>query len=365
MPLTRGGKISRARSLLLEAMVDTTRWPAALEATAEACGARAGQLIALDAAHQPTGHWISGMPEDFPTLLETYGFANPRANPRFAAGLKAPIMALVADQDYADANTRRHSRIYQDIYEPHDLTFNCQVVLMRDENAFVRASVTRSTKQGPLDEHALRAFGALLPHLHAAIRVQETLALNERTSILRTLDALDAIAVLLNDDGRVCSMSRPAAVMLERGDVARIHARRIKFANEDDDKAVAAALLRTLSSSNDTANATSAILLSSHLAVEVHPLPRAHLIIAGSAAALMIVRAANKAERLRMLQDKYLMTVAEASVAAAIVDGCTVNEIAKQRNASVATVRSQVQAVFAKVGVRRQSDLVRMWSIKT
>ncbi|GAM96972.1 hypothetical protein U91I_00593 [alpha proteobacterium U9-1i] len=59
------------------------------------------------------------------------------------------------------------------------------------------------------------------------------------------------------------------------------------------------------------------------------------------------------------------MTAAEASVATAIADGFTVDEIAKQRKASVATVRSQLQTVFSKAGVRRQSDLVRMWSIKT
>lgn len=83
------------------------------------------------------------------------------------------------------------------------------------------------------------------------------------------------------------------------------------------------------------------------------------MIIAGSPAALLVIRPANKAERLQMLQSYYELTTAEAFVAAAIVDGLTVTEIAKQRGASIATVRSQLQAVFAKVGVRRQSELVR------
>lgn len=341
-------------------MVDTTRWIPALEATAEACGARAGQLIALDAAHNPTGHWISGMPEDFPAQLQAYGFADPRANPRFGAGLCAPLMTLVADQDYADLDLRRRSRMYQEIFEPYDLPFNCQTVLIRDEHAFVRASVTRSKKQGPLDEDAFRAFDALLPHLEAAVRVQANLALNERNAILRTLDTLDAAALVLNDDGRVGGMSRSAAAMIEAGDVVRLRARRIALTDDEDDNRVSAAIVRVLSRSNLAPRSANAITLSSgRFAVEIHPLPREHLVIAGSPAALLLVRPANRAERLQMLQNTYEMTTAEASVAAAIADGLTATEIAKQRGASIATVRSQLQAVFAKVGVRRQSELVR------
>lgn len=231
-------------------MVDTTRWIVALEATAEACGARAGQLIALDAAHNPTGHWISDMPEDFPAQLHAYGFADPRANPRFGAGLSAPLMTLVADQDYADADVRRRSRMYPEIFEPHDLPFNCQAVLIRDEHAFVRASVTRSTRQGPFDEEAFRAFAALLPHLQAAVRVQANLALNERNAILRTLDTLDTAAIMLNDDGRVAGMSRSAAAMMEGGDVVQLRARRIAFTHEEDNNRVSAAIVHALSRSN-------------------------------------------------------------------------------------------------------------------
>jgi len=350
--------------LLLEAMVDTGRWEAALEAASEACGARAGQLFALDANHNTTGHWISGMPEGFTRQVQAYGLADPRANPRFGAGLSAPLMTPVADQDYADADTRKRSPIYRDIFDPNDLPFNCQAVLLRDEHAFVRASITRSHKQGPLDEDAFRAFAALLPHFQAAIRVQANLRLNEQNAVLRTLDTLHATAFVLDDLGRVVGMSKPAVVMAERGDVVMVSANRLKLANERDQIRFASMLAAVLAAARQRLPVAPEplFLLSRSLVLELNVLPRAHLCIAGAPALLLQLRNAKKSERMQCLRSAYGLTTAEAEVAAALADGCALRDIAKNRDASLSTVRSQLQTIFTKLGVQRQSELVRTLS---
>jgi DNA-binding CsgD family transcriptional regulator len=362
--LSLQARIDRAQGRLLEAMINTSRWGAALEAVSEACGARAGQLIALDAEHNPTSHWVSGTPEDFPSQWLRYGFADPRVNPRFGAGLTAPLMTPIADQDYANVDLRKRSPIYRDIFDPNDLPFNCQAVLMRDKQAFVRASVTRSLKQGPLDNDAFRAFAALLPYLQAAIRVQANLALNERNAVLRTLDALTAVVFCLDDLGRVIGMSKPAAVMAERGDVVMVSAKHLRLPEEIDQKRLAPMVTTALASATRRFPvALEPLCLSSRaLVIEVHPLPREHLCIAGSPALLLLIRPAKKAERIQALRGVYRLTPAEAEVANAVADGSTLQEIAKLRSASLTTVRSQLQAVFAKLGVQRQSDLIRKLS---
>lgn len=55
----------------------------------------------------------------------------------------------------------------------------------------------------------------------------------------------------------------------------------------------------------------------------------------------------------------FELTPAEAGVALSLSNGQTINEIAASKGISRNTVRSQMQSVFAKMGVSRQAELIR------
>lgn len=61
-----------------------------------------------------------------------------------------------------------------------------------------------------------------------------------------------------------------------------------------------------------------------------------------------------------VLTQTYRLTPAEAQLTAALAQGLTLVEIARQRGLSMNTVRTQLKSASAKVGVRRQADLVRV-----
>ncbi|HRE45879.1 MAG TPA: hypothetical protein PKY87_18180, partial [Terricaulis sp.] len=208
-----------ARALLLEASLDPSRWEAALGAFAHACGARTGQLIAMDRERELIGHWLADAPESFMEEIEEFGFTDPGRNPRIRIGLAAPLHTAAADQDVLDADARRRFPIYAGLYERHDLPFNCQVVLMRDGENFVRASVTRTAAQGPLDAAAFRVFESLIPHLESAVRMQANLHDMTQAAALTTLDAVGAAAFLLNEAGRVIGLSAAAEAYVAAGAV--------------------------------------------------------------------------------------------------------------------------------------------------
>lgn len=63
-----------------------------------------------------------------------------------------------------------------------------------------------------------------------------------------------------------------------------------------------------------------------------------------------------------ILQAVFSLTLAEARLAAALADGATLAEAADRFAVSAATTRAQLKAVFAKTGVSRQVDLVRLAS---
>ena len=56
----------------------------------------------------------------------------------------------------------------------------------------------------------------------------------------------------------------------------------------------------------------------------------------------------------------YKLTPAETALVLALSNGATPEHFAEQRSISLATVKTQLQAVFAKTGTRRQSDLMRL-----
>jgi len=59
------------------------------------------------------------------------------------------------------------------------------------------------------------------------------------------------------------------------------------------------------------------------------------------------------------LRDSFGLTPAETRLAARLKDGLTLKEAADELGVSVNTVRNQLRAVFDKMGLNRQSDLVR------
>jgi DNA-binding CsgD family transcriptional regulator len=98
--------------------------------------------------------------------------------------------------------------------------------------------------------------------------------------------------------------------------------------------------------------------------IVVSPLHPAHDLVAPWQLPLALVvvaaprlDAAMIARRVRLL---YGLTHAEARVMACLALGQTVEEIALAHVVRESTVRSQLRSLFAKTGVGRQADLVRL-----
>jgi DNA-binding CsgD family transcriptional regulator len=63
-----------------------------------------------------------------------------------------------------------------------------------------------------------------------------------------------------------------------------------------------------------------------------------------------------------MLTSLYNLTETEARLASGIAGGHSVESAAVSLHMRIATARSHLKSVFAKVGVNRQQDLVRLLS---
>lgn len=354
--------IEQAKALLLEAAYDGAAWPGALDVVARACGARSGQLISLNGDGAVDTHWLTEMPEDFTRQIEAFGLANPVVNPRLRIGLRAAPMIAVADQDHVDPDTRARHPIYTEMFDPYDVPFNCQAVVLRNSDRLVRVSISRTARQGPLDAAAFRAFSTLTPHVHAAVRFQARLGAARIHSILETLDAMDAVGFLLDGSNRVIGMSAEGERRVVSGEIVRIEGGRLRAALPEDqttlDHLVAAA------TTGEDAMPNGGGWLRNQgggpgLSFSAHRLPASGSILGGQGAVLVVARpASTNHDRMKALRLVYRLSEGEAAVAIMLANGEPLDRIADRRAVSRATVRSQVQAVYAKMNIHRQAELV-------
>lgn len=350
----RDGWLEEARIAILEAMLAPAGWDAALDAFAHACGGRNGQLIVRDGEGQAMLHRLTGVPDDFTHMAESLGLADAVGNPRLRAGLDAPLMAPRADQDYVDARTRTRLAIYGELFDPFDLAHNCQVVLMRGPELLVRASVTRTRRQGVFDREALHSFMALAPYLRLAVEARAMLGLSQAQSALRTLDAVEATAFVLDVRGRVMEVSSRGGEALSNGKHVRVAAGRLQASDPVACDKLAMMLPRLLSGGIPLFS-----LALDDVVLEVRPLPVERDGLGCGPAAIAVLREPRDAvERMAMLASRHGLTSAESEVALALADGSSLAAIARDRGVSLPTVRSQLQSIFSKLGVCRQAELV-------
>ncbi len=85
--------------------------------------------------------------------------------------------------------------------------------------------------------------------------------------------------------------------------------------------------------------------------------------ITGSAQRLLVIRTIDfawPAHLTALVQGAFGLTRAEATVMRLLAEGNSANDIARLRRASIATVRSQIRAIYAKTSTRNQSEFMRM-----
>ena len=183
------------------------------------------------------------------------------------------------------------------------------------------------------------------------------------------LDILHQGVVLLNSSHRVVLVNRSAEAMVRQADGLRLEGQRLRFrdgaASARFERFVDAAL-----SSGGNRSAESEWVLAVerpsgaapyHVAVSALPSLSSQGSEGGAAVLIADPEAALRpgAGALRIL---FHLTCAEERLAIALLAGKTLEEFARDQSVSKETARAQLREVFAKTGVNRQSELIRILS---
>jgi DNA-binding CsgD family transcriptional regulator/PAS domain-containing protein len=269
-----------------------------------------------------------------------------------------------------DANWRE-SEFYKQFLKPLDILHALGADIRTDDGLECRLRVARPHREPPFSENDKALCTIVLPHLKRAVRLHSQLEVmdSERRLYASTVDRMLVGTVTLDETGAVLKSNPVAEEMLHEGDGLRLvnGVLRADLAAENRDlqRLVKQALSGNTGGKAAVVDAISITRKSTRgkLGVLVRSLPNTGSSKAKRrpSVALFIRDAERKSDASReMVRRLFDLTPAEASLALSLANGLTLDEAADGLHIRKNTARAHLRAIFSKIGVTRQTTLVRV-----
>jgi DNA-binding CsgD family transcriptional regulator len=342
-------------------------WDQALEELALATGSRFGQLVGFGSQAAVPFNLISEDNDAVAPAFEQAGGGDPCINPRVAAGFRAAVLQVLAEDDFISPQDYRRNPHYQEFAVPWDVPYICLTTLERQQDMVIGLSVLRSRHHGPISAEQRALFTAVAPHVRAAVRTQTALENQGARLLGRTFEGLSMMAFVCNRYGQIQVMTPEAEAQVGKGDILSLRHGRLGAAGQENARALADALDAVSGGIPVPGKPVRSTLvlrgpdITTPLVLELVRLPAVAHEFTFNPSVLIVARkqGGDRAERVASIaRAAFGMTAAEAAVSAQVVCGQALDDIAQQRGATIGTVRAQVKAAMAKLGVSRQAELV-------
>lgn len=341
-------------------------WHEPLKRLALLTGSMRAQLIGIGGPSVTPFNCVPGEPDDaFDALIDIQGY-HPDVNFRVATSVKAAAMEVIHEAHYQAAHQQLTSDIYIDYCNERDIPFGCQTRLFADDEQLIGLATLRTRGDGVTSKEQRALFAEAAIHIRSAVETQIQIERQGKALMVGALDAIAASALLIDGFGRVCAITPSAEARLRRGGRLTVQDGRITSGTRAGAAEIDRALGRVLSDLAPPGGIDVALpptpldrmplLLSfkslQPLAASLGIQPRVIVTVDGG-----LMAGGDPVRRLRRAFD---LTEAEAQVALALSRGIARREIALQRQVSLDTLRSQIKAIFRKVGVGREGELVSL-----
>jgi DNA-binding CsgD family transcriptional regulator/PAS domain-containing protein len=353
---------------IYEACLEPARWREAMAQIATAVGSHGGHLMLWDERRAAPLFNLDvgvGSPDAGRLYEAYYGGIDPRRQYAMArpVGEWNPCHRICDDKVVAG------NEFYQDYLIP---TVGCRymagVRLAAEDGLHAMLAIGRRADRRavPFEESELRLLRALTPHLRLAVRMQSRIGRLENETALReeALDLLTMAVFIVDRDSAVRYANAAADALLNdpqgpvRSRSGRLQAR-IARQSAVLDGAVKAAVDRgeggglALSAGQRGACHCVVVPLGPRLqSTSMWQRPTALLLVSNAAPGCVVDR--------KLLQALFRLTPSEARLAAGLAGGRTLEAVAAESAVSILTVRAHLRAVFVKVGVNRQADLLAL-----
>jgi len=366
---------SRAISAIYDAVLSDEHWPAALDAFARHIGSVGAVLVAVDKVGLP--FTILQATSNYPIEDVHYYFNNlgqydePVMTSTFAV---TPRFQLLRDEDvWGDISKLENRPDYKWVRERIGANRRAGVRLSGEKGWMDLVALQFAERDWRLVPETMPArLARLVPHLAKAVEVNRTFTLLREAyhAVLSVLDFVRIGIAIVGPGGLVITYNNELRRIFELRDGLRLSPNgRLECTSVAQGAELASAIAEATSTSAGDGETTERLLFIERRSrrrpflIEVAPLRDiTGDLQRGFAGAVVFVIDPENARAISTdrLARLFQLSPAEAAVVRAMVDGLSAGEIADLRGTKEDTVRSQFKAIYAKTGVRRRADLVRL-----
>ncbi|MDH5395080.1 MAG: LuxR C-terminal-related transcriptional regulator [Gammaproteobacteria bacterium] len=348
---------------IYEATINPEYWNRSLEKICYLSSARSAGIYIRDKRNNSSRTFCQiGMPE-FTKALYSNGLG--RLDPGFAMLEKISVgeNCVIVNLQKPDGASKEFLHL---VLRPMGIHHISCICVFNDDDLVGGIGLHRGKNSPPFEEDILNSLGLLAPHFARAIRIKnEFERLRFEKKVLQDGYSKLNVGMIVVDELARPRYMNPMAEKLVKYHPAVIlgQDRRIKAFNQEQ-----TLLLHQLVRECVEGNPGYSQMGLRHPEVN-HPLVMMVTPITNEVwdkneqGAIIFINDPAEDKNvysLKMLFEVYLLSQAEARVAMALFNGLTADQIATQFNRSINTVKTQIKRVYAKTGVSRQADLVRL-----
>jgi DNA-binding CsgD family transcriptional regulator/PAS domain-containing protein len=354
---------------IYDAVEDQARWPAFLGALCDALQSSHGFLVlhvpgkGLD--HQlvseamQVGCTYGWTDEQIQLYLQRYAILDP-----WAANMDAHEEGTVYRGSDICADDKFYSSVvYREFYGPNGCHHGCGTFIKRTSSGMSFLTMIRSAASGAYTDPELSVLRRLLPHLQRAARLfGELVFLRSQLEAVRGVMDLSPQGFLQVDpSGKVIFANQAAC----RDETLALASGRVQINARNGDRAFQDAIRGVLGDRPrlrrlDVERAGDGKRCRILLIRDPKPVSATHRADAPTVSVLVIDESSAQKPDPSVLAELFSLTLAEARVAASLVSGLSVQEIAAELRITRETVRTHLRRILSKTNTRRQGELISL-----
>ena len=306
-----------------------------------------------------------------PESLQAYSEDYPELEPMLEQD-SPDAPQVVSATDLVPSARACRGRFYREWAQPQGWVDVASAVIEKSATSSAFLSVVRHEASGMVDDEMRRRMALIIPHVRRALLIGKTVNVKKAESacFADILDGLSAGMILLDAKGRIVHANAAGTAILDDADFLRTINGRLIASESAINTAVHDILLAADGGGDDAVGAKGiALPLTAHTGERyvAHVLPltsgaRREAGLAYNAVAALFVRKATLKvySPAEVIGTMYKLTPTELRVLLAIVDVGGVPEVAAALGVAATTIKTHLGRLFAKTGVARQADLVKL-----
>ena len=282
-----------------------------------------------------------------------------------------PLDQVTALEDVLPDEELLASDYYRQYLQPIGLFRILGVDTAEPGGMLARLRLSRRAQERRFGELERAWLTRLTPHLRRAIQIYATLnrTASERDVYAGAVSQLAVATVILDEQARVLNVNPVAQLLLDQADGLSLRGQHLHVAGRDTNRELQLALENIIRAQHQGQPSVARALRvprsngRSDLGLVVRSVPVSEWSEGQSspcAAVFISDPDLHESASKQSLAELFELTPAEANLAILLARGLSLAEVSEAQNISQHTARAQLKSIFAKTGVSRQAELVRL-----